>query len=93
VPSATAGSLPFDFSDAVHVLRWIRGHYPAAWQRYGFVDAFNLLASWYDADVIDIDLGISMLMAENARTQLVWNMLMKNAEVKAAMQLAGFQPG
>src|SRR5215470_9237037 len=30
VPCATAGSLPFDFSDAIHVLRWIRGHYPAA---------------------------------------------------------------
>ena len=93
VPCATAGALAFDFPDAVHVLRWIRGHYAAAWQRYGFVDAFNPLTNWYDTDVIGIDVGISMLMAENERTQFVWNMFMKNAEVQAAMQLVGFQPG
>jgi len=91
VPCATAGSLPFDFSDAIHVLRWIRGHYPAAWQRYGYVDAFNPLTGWYDTDVLGIDLGISMLMAENYRTQLIWNTFMKNPEAQTAMQLAGFQ--
>jgi hypothetical protein len=93
VPCATAGSLPFDFTDAIHVLRWVRGHYPAAWQRYGYIDAFNPLTGWYDTDVLGIDLGISMLMAENHRTQLVWNTFMQNAEAQTAMQLAGFQPG
>jgi hypothetical protein len=91
VPCATAGSLPFDFTDAIHVLRWIRGHYPAAWQRYGYVDAFNPLTGWYDTDVLGIDLGISMLMAENQRTQLIWNTFMQNPEAQTAMQLAGFQ--
>lgn len=91
VPCATAGSLPFDFTDTIHVLRWIRGHYPAAWQRYGYVDAFNSLTGWYDADVLGIDLGISMLMAENQRTQLIWNTFMQNPEVQTAMQLAAFQ--
>jgi hypothetical protein len=93
VPGATAGSLPFDFADTVHVLRWIRGHYPQAWQRYGYVDAFNPLTGWYDPDVIGIDLGISMLMAENQRTQLVWNTLMKDPAAQNGMNLAGFQPG
>ncbi len=92
VPCATAGSLPFDFAETIHVLRWIRGHYPNVWQRYGYVDAFNPLAGWYDTDVIGIDLGISILMAENERTQLVWNTFMKNPEVQTALQLAGFQP-
>ena len=93
VPCATAGSLPFDFSDTIHVLRWIRGHYPQTWQRYGHVDAFNPLTNWYDADVIGIDLGISMLMAENQRTQLVWNTFMKDAAAQNGMNLAGFGPG
>jgi hypothetical protein len=93
VPCATAGSLPFDFSDTIHVLRWIRGHYPQAWQRYGYVDAFNPLTNWYDVDVIGIDLGISMLMAENQRTQSVWNTLMKDAAAQNGMSLAGFGPG
>jgi len=92
VPCATAGSIPFDFSDSIHVLRWIRGNYPQAWQRYGYVDAFNPLKGWYDTDVIGIDLGISMLMAENQRTQLIWNTFMQNPEAQTAIQLAGFQP-
>ena len=92
VPCATAGSIPFDFSDSIHVLRWIRGNYPQAWQRYGYVDAFNPLKGWYDTDVIGIDLGISMLMAENQRTQLIWNTFMQNPEAQTAIQLAGFRP-
>jgi hypothetical protein len=93
VPCATAGSLPFDFADTIHVLRWIRGHYPRAWRRYGYVDAFNPLTGWYDSDVLGVDLGISLLMAENERTQLIWNTFMVNPEAQTAMQLAGFQPG
>src|SRR5215469_40438 len=91
VPCATEGSLSFDFSDTIHVLRWIRGHYSATWQRYGYVDGFNPLTGWYDTDVLGINLGISMLMAENYRTQLIWNTFMKNPEGQTAMQLAGFQ--
>jgi len=90
VPCAPAGSLPFDFSDTIHVLRWIRGHYPRAWQRYGYVDAFNPLTGWYDTDVLGIDLGIAMLMAENYRTQLIWNTFMQNPEAQASLQLAAF---
>jgi hypothetical protein len=57
------------------------------------VDAFNPLTGWYDTDVLGIDLGISMLMAENQRTQLIWNTFMQNPEAQTALQLAGFQPG
>jgi hypothetical protein len=90
VPCATAGSLPFLYSETIGVLRWIRGQYPQAWQRYGFVDAFNPLAAWYDPDVVGIDVGITLLMAENYRTGLVWDTFMKNPEAQAAMQIAGF---
>jgi len=93
VPCATAGSLAFDFPDTIHVLRWIRGHFPQAWQLYGYVDAFNPLTGWYGTDVIGIDVGISVLMAENERTQLVWNTFMKDPAVQSGMNLAGFQPG
>lgn len=93
VPSATGGSLPFVYADCMAVLRNIRGTYGAkAWGLYGFVDAFNPLTGWCDSDVLGIDLGITMLMAENQRSGLVWNTFMKNAEPVAAMQKAGFQP-
>jgi hypothetical protein len=74
------------------VLRNIRERYPKGWGRYSFVDAFNPLTNWYNPDVIGIDVGISMLMAENARSGFVWNAFMKNKEAQRAMEKAGFKP-
>ncbi len=93
VPCATAGSLPFMSTDSLKVLKNIRDKYPSAWKKYGFVDAFNPLRNWYNPDVIGIDVGISMLMAENYRTQFVWNTFMKIPEAQNAMALVGFQAG
>jgi hypothetical protein len=91
VPCATGGSLPFLFDDCMRVLRNLRGRYgDKAWMKYGFVDALNPLTGWYDADVLGIDLGITMMMAENHRTGFVWNTFMKNPEAQSAMQKAGF---
>ena len=73
------------------VLRTIRERYPKACGRYGFVDAFNPLTGWYDADVLGIDLGITMLMAENARSGFVWSTFMKNKEMRNAMDKVGFK--
>jgi hypothetical protein len=73
------------------VLRTIKERYPNAWGRYGFVDAFNPLTYYYDLEVLGIDLGITMLMAENQRSGFVWSTFMKNKEAQRAMDLAGFQ--
>ena len=77
--------------DCVEVLRAIRERYPKAWGRYGFVDAFNPLRNWYSPDVIGINTGTAMLMAENARSQFVWNTFMKNKEAQRGMEKAGFR--
>ncbi len=91
VPCATGGSLPFLFEDCMRVLRNLRGRYrDKVWTKYSFVDAFNPLTGWYDADVLGIDLGITMLMAENHRSGFVWNSFMKNEEAKRGMERAGF---
>ncbi len=92
VPCAAGGSLPFMPTAAMRVLRTMHDHYPNARCRYGLVDAFNPLTGWYDTDVIGIDVGITMLMAENARTAFVWETFMKNPEAQRGMQMAGFQP-
>lgn len=91
VPAAAGGSLPFLPQACIRVLRTIHDHYPNAWCRYGFVDAFNPLTNWYDTDVIGIDTGITMLMAENARSGFVWETFMKNPEAQRGMQKAGFK--
>ena len=75
----------------MRVLRTIRERYSKAWGRYGFVDAFNPLTGWYNPDVIGIDVGITMLMAENARSGFVWNAFMNNKEAQRGMEKAGFK--
>jgi len=92
VPSAPGGSLPFLPQATMRVLRTIKNKYPDAWSRYGFINAFNPLKKWYDPDVIGIDTGITMLMAENARTGYVWETFMKLPEAIRGMQRAGFMP-
>jgi hypothetical protein len=76
----------------MRVLRTIKDRYPKAWSRYGFVNAFNPQRDWYDPDVIGIDTGITMVMAENARTGFVWRTFMKNVEAQRGMKRAGFRP-
>jgi hypothetical protein len=91
VPAAPGGSLPFLPEATIRVLKNIRTHYPEAWSRYGFVDAFNPLKKWYDTDIVGIDTGITMLMAENARSAFVWETFMKNPEAQRGMTNAGFK--
>jgi len=103
VPCAAAGSLPFLPSACLRVLRSLKDRYGSqAWGRYGFCDAFhadssfnssaepNAGAPWYDPDVLGIDLGIGVLMAENLRTGFVWETFAKNPEVAIAIDRAGF---
>jgi len=75
----------------MRVLRNIRTRYGGAWNKYGFANAFNPLKNWYDTDVVGIDTGITMLMAENARTGFVWETFMKNPEARRGMEKAGFK--
>ncbi len=91
VPSAAGGSLPFMPQATLRVLKNMKNKYgDRCWSRYGFVNAFNPLKNWYDTDVVGIDTGITMVMAENLRTGLVWNMFMKNREAQKGLERAGF---
>jgi hypothetical protein len=93
VPSAPGGSLPFLPQACLRVLKTMKSHYgDGAWCRYGFVNAFNPLKKWYDTDVVGIDTGITILMAENARTGFVWDTFMKSPEARRGMERAGFKP-
>ncbi len=91
VPYATAGSLPFLPAECLQVQHALQANYgEKAWGRYGFCDAFHPQAKWYDPDVLGIDLGISVLMAENLRTGFLWETFARNPEVGVALRRAGF---
>jgi hypothetical protein len=91
VPCAPGGSLvfaPHECLTALHGMRSIGGR--GVWGRYGFADAFNPETGWVSPDVIGIDVGITLMMAENLRTGLVWHYFMQAPEVRRGMQVAGF---
>jgi hypothetical protein len=91
VPCATGGSLVFLPDQCIRVLETMLNRYgKKVWTRYGFVDAFHAQEQWYSPDVIGIDLGIMMLMAENYRTGSVWKAMMESPEAARAFQTAGF---
>jgi hypothetical protein len=54
------------------------------------VDAYNPELKWFDTDVVGIDLGITLLSAENLLSGNVWRWFMGNQAVPHAMELAGF---
>ncbi len=91
VPCATGGSLAFVPDACMRVQRALKANYgDKALGRYGLCDALNPAENWYDGDVLGIDLGITVLMAENLRTGFVWRTFGRNPEVAVAMGKAGF---
>src|SRR5215470_11376190 len=85
VPCAAAGSLMFRPDICLPAVRAMRERYgDGIYGRYGFADAFNPGTGWVDTDVIGIDIGITLLSAENLRTARVWRWFMRNAEIRQA---------
>lgn len=90
-PCAPAGSLMFTPDISIPALRGMRTRFDEqVYGRYGFVDAFNPGAGWFDSDVIGIDAGISLLSSENLLTGNVWRWFMSNDAAPRAMELLGF---
>jgi hypothetical protein len=90
VPCAAAGSLMFTPDICVPALETMRHNFgDRVYGRYGFADAFNPLTGWTDPDVIGIDLGITLLSAENLRAGSVWRWFMANPEIPAALEKVG----
>jgi len=93
VPNAPAGSLMFTPDISLAALRAMKEKYgERVYGRCGFVDAFNPLTGWVDTDVIGIDLGVTLLSAENLRDGFVWRYFTKNREIPRAMMLVGLRP-
>ena len=90
VPCAAAGSLMFTPELSVPALRAMQARFgQQIYGRYGFADAFNPNTGWVNPDVIGIDIGITLLSAENLRSGNVWKWFMRNPEITRAYQAAG----
>jgi hypothetical protein len=86
VPCAAGGSLMFAPDICVPALTEM-GHAfgDRIYKNYGFVDAFHPTNGWTDRDVLGIDVGITLLSAENLRTGNVWKWFMRNQQIRRAM--------
>jgi len=92
VPAAAAGSLMFTPDITVAALREVQRRFgDRIYGRYGFADAFHPTSGWVNPDVIGIDLGITLLSAENLRSGRVWTWFMKNREITDALDRIGLR--
>jgi hypothetical protein len=81
-PCAAAGSLMFTPDICLAALQTMYEQYgDLIYGPYGFVDAFHPETRWIDSEVLGIDLGITLLSAENLRTGRVWNWFMKSPDI------------
>lgn len=92
VPCAAGGSLMFTPDITLRALRAMREKFgERVYGRYGFTDAFNPNNGWVNPDVIGINVGITLLSAENLRSGNVWRWFMSNKEIPRAMRLVGLR--
>lgn len=90
VPYAVAGSLMFTPDITLPTLKEMKNKYgDKVYGKYSFADAFNPHNGWVNGDVLGIDLGISLVSAENLRTGKVWYWFMQNEDTRRAFKLIG----
>lgn len=92
-PTAAASSIVFAPEISLKTIRNMSEKYGprGLWGKYGFVDAFNLSANWFDKDYLGIDQGPILLMIENLRTGLVWKYMMKDKVISSGLNKLRFQ--
>jgi hypothetical protein len=91
-PTAAISSLPYTPTESMNALRFF--YYKLGnkiWGQNGFIDAFNLTNIWFDNDYLAIDQGPEIVMIENYRTGLLWNLFMSCPEIQSGMTKLGFQ--
>ena len=90
-PTAALSSFPYTPVESMKALKFF--YYTLGdkiWKDYGFVDAFSLKEPWFADSFLAIDQGPIIVMIENYRTGLLWNLFTSCPEVKAGMKALGF---
>lgn len=91
-PTAALSAFPYtpeESMEALHFFYYKLGD--KLWGEYGFSDAFNLTAHWYDDQCIAIDQGPVICMIENYRTGMLWNLFMAIPEIRQGLKKIGFE--
>lgn len=90
-PTAALSSMAYTPNESIAALKNFYNTYGSKiWGIYGFKDAFNVKENWYASSYLAIDQGPIIVMAENYRSQAIWNSFMKNSEIDSALKKIGF---
>lgn len=90
-PTAALSSFPYTPTESMRALKYF--YYKLGdktWSNYGFVDAFSLKDIWFANSHLAIDQGPIVVMIENYRSGLIWNLLSSCPEVKNGLRSLGF---
>jgi hypothetical protein len=91
-PTAALSSMPYTPDESMKALKFF--YYKLGdriFKEYGFVDAFSFTEPWVASSFLAIDQGPQIIMIENHRSGLLWNLFMSCPEVKTGMRTLGFQ--
>ena len=90
-PTAALSSFPYTPEYSMQALRHFYYNFDGKlWGKYGFYDAFNQTENWYADNYLAIDQGPIIIMIENYRTGLLWNLFMSCPEVKEGLSKLNF---
>lgn len=90
-PTAALSSMPFTPDQSMQAMRhfyYVLGDKLLG--EYGFKDAYNPSQGWFANSYLAIDQGPILVMTENYRSGLLWNLFMSAPEVQSAMTKLGF---
>lgn len=93
-PTAALSSFPYTPTESMQALKfyyYVLGD--KIWKDYGFVDAFSLHHLWFANTYLAIDQGPIIIMIENYRSGLIWDLFTSCPEVKDGMKTLGFSAG
>lgn len=91
-PTAALSAFPYTPEYSMQALRHFYYNLgDKIWSEYGFVDAFNESKNWYAKSHLAIDQGPIIVMIENHRSGLLWDLFMSCPEVQKGLKKLDFK--
>lgn len=88
-PTAAVSSIPYTPTESLAAMHFF--YEKNLMGPAGFYDAFSPKFSYWNANAyLAIDQGPQIIMIENYRTQLLWNLFMQNEDVQNGLDALGF---
>ena len=90
-PTASIGSIPYTPTESLKAMHFFYKNKDKLWGKAGFYDAFSPQYNFWVAQAyLAIDQGPQIIMIENHRTGLLWNLFMQNEDVRNGLDKLGF---